>query len=266
MSALRKLSRNGLVALAEALESKRVHPPYSQSLVRKYVPGNIHAEVAEELQKLSEAGMKPEHIALLARLLSDERASAQSVSDRVELVWSGMEEMGTTSRDTSVIVKELFRSAKKSVLVSSFVVDVGEKARSLFGPLAEKMDNDATLSVSLYLNVQRSFKDETAEAELLRRFADSFRTKVWPGERLPVVYHDPRSLAVGGKTRACLHAKCVVIDQERAFVTSANFTEAAQERNLEAGVLIADPTVGKALQTQFDSLVVSGVLKRVPGL
>ncbi|WP_309744892.1 hypothetical protein [Chamaesiphon sp. OTE_20_metabat_361] len=32
---------------------------------------------------------------------------------------------------------------------------------------------------------------------------------------------------MGGRTRACLHAKCVVIDEEYLLVTSANFTEAA---------------------------------------
>lgn len=34
-----------------------------------------------------------------------------------------------------------------------------------------------------------------------------------------------------------MHAKCVVVDGRRVFVSSANFTEAAQERNVEIGVL-----------------------------
>jgi len=56
-----------------------------------------------------------------------------------------------------------------------------------------------------------------------------------------------------------------VVDKERALVTSANFTQAAQERNIEAGVLIAEPSVANALQVQFETLVEDAVLKRVPG-
>jgi phosphatidylserine/phosphatidylglycerophosphate/cardiolipin synthase-like enzyme len=56
------------------------------------------------------------------------------------------------------------------------------------------------------------------------------------------------------------------VDEERLFVTSANFTEAAHERNIEAGVLIADPVAAKAMRSQFESLVDRKILRRVPGL
>ena len=100
----------------------------------------------------------------------------------------------------------------------------------------------------------------------LREFADTFRQKVWPGERLPDVFYDPQSLASEGKKRASLHAKCIVIDEDRALITSANFTEAAHERNIEAGAVITDTILSRALKAQFDTLVDHGVLKRVPGL
>jgi phosphatidylserine/phosphatidylglycerophosphate/cardiolipin synthase-like enzyme len=65
---------------------------------------------------------------------------------------------------------------------------------------------------------------------------------------------------------ACLHAKCVVVDEERLLITSANFTEAAHERNIEAGVLMRDRVVARAIRSQFEMLVVQGRLERVPGL
>jgi phosphatidylserine/phosphatidylglycerophosphate/cardiolipin synthase-like enzyme len=45
-----------------------------------------------------------------------------------------------------------------------------------------------------------------------------------------------------------------VVDEERLFVTSANFTEAAHERNIEAGVLIADPVAAKAMRSALRSV------------
>jgi len=54
--------------------------------------------------------------------------------------------------------------------------------------------------------------------------------------------------------------------RERLLVTSANFTEAAHERNIEAGVLLADLVAARAMRTQFETLVAKNILRRVPGL
>ena len=52
----------------------------------------------------------------------------------------------------------------------------------------------------------------------------------------------------------------MVVDDERALVTSANFTEAAHDRNIEAGVLLDDPRQASALRRRFDALIRRGVL------
>jgi phosphatidylserine/phosphatidylglycerophosphate/cardiolipin synthase-like enzyme len=64
---------------------------------------------------------------------------------------------------------------------------------------------------------------------------------------------------------ASLYAKCIVIDNEIAFVTSANFTEWAQERNLEAGVLIRDEGFARSLRNQFEALIAASRLRLLPG-
>jgi phosphatidylserine/phosphatidylglycerophosphate/cardiolipin synthase-like enzyme len=53
----------------------------------------------------------------------------------------------------------------------------------------------------------------------------------------------------------------VVIDDERLFVTSANFTEAAESRDIEVGVTIVDPTAARATAAQFDALTAAGVFR-----
>jgi phosphatidylserine/phosphatidylglycerophosphate/cardiolipin synthase-like enzyme len=67
-------------------------------------------------------------------------------------------------------------------------------------------------------------------------------------------------------SQATDHAKCIVVDDSSAFVSSATFTEAAQERNIEAGVLVNDPAFARALRDQFESLAQAGLLVRLPGL
>ena len=98
----------------------------------------------------------------------------------------------------------------------------------------------------------------------MRRFAENFVENEWPGTRLPRVYYDPRSLKPTPATASALHAKCVVVDGLQALVTSANFTEAAQTRNVELGLLVDDRAVAGRIEEHFRSLIRNGFLERLP--
>jgi len=175
-------------------------------------------------------------------------------------VATGPEAAGVALRDTAVVVWELFATARQSVLAVGYAVHQG---RQVFRALAKRMDQRSTLDVRLCLDVQRRWGDSTPAEELARRFAERFRTREWPGARLPAVYYDPRSLALNGKSRASLHAKCVVVDRQVAFVSSANFTEAAQERNIEVGVLMRVPALAEQISRHFQALIEAGVLREI---
>ena len=266
MSALRRLSRPAMEGLAAALDSGRVGDGFQSAALRRVVPEKLVGQMREELRELGGDGFSRAQIARMLRLLAEERGASQAIADRVELVWSGTDPKLGSNRDTAVVVQELFREARRRVLIASYALDSGAKSAALFGALAARMDDEPELKVRLFANVHRKHGDDTAESVLLREFAESFREKVWPGERLPDVFFDPRSLAVSGAKRACLHAKCIVVDDSRALVTSANFTEAAHERNIEAGAVVADKVIARALKAQFEVLVDRGALVRVPGL
>src|SRR5947208_2498686 len=110
-----------------------------------------------------------------------------------------------------------------------------------------------SLSVRLFLDIQRPHGDTTSSPELIRRFAARFRSHQWPKDRpLPEVFFDPRSLETDSERRACLHAKCVVVDGKDVFVSSANFTEAAQQRNIEIGLLIHSAEVATRVIQYFN--------------
>jgi phosphatidylserine/phosphatidylglycerophosphate/cardiolipin synthase-like enzyme len=120
------------------------------------------------------------------------------------------------------------------------------------------------LQVRMFLDVQRSHGDTTASSELVQRFKHRFKTQQWPQDRpLPHVFYDPRSLAVDDEKRACLHAKCIVVDGEAVFISSANFTEAAQERNIEVGLLVKSCRLAEQLVLHFDTLLAANLLMPV---
>ena len=133
------LSRPTLVNLAVALETDRLSPPFSTSNLANYIPAALNRNIVDELNRLNVMGVHSQHIAYTLRLLAEERSTSQAVSDaygglrlRIDLVWTGPEIAGSQSRDTGVVVRELFSTAKISVLISSFAIDKRQKARELF--------------------------------------------------------------------------------------------------------------------------------------
>ena len=49
------------------------------------------------------------------------------------------------------------------------------------------------------------------------------------------------------------------------LVTSDNFTQAAHERNIEAGVL-SDRVLAMSMRSQFETLIIKKILCRNPGI
>ena len=74
-----------------------------------------------------------------------------------------------------------------------------------------------------------------------------------------IVNVTPDSFFDGGRfcdpQRAVAHAKCVVADNRYLFVSSANFTEASQNRNLEAGVLVDSTTLAAKMVEFLEGLI-----------
>ena len=77
------------------------------------------------------------------------------------------------------------------------------------------------------------------------------------------MYYDPRALDLEGPG-GVLHAKAVVADDEKVFITSANLTEAAWDRNIELGVLIRDRTFALIIGGFLQSLIDRDLLKPLP--
>ena len=123
--------------------------------------------------------------------------------------------------------------------------------------IADELLNRASVAANRHTNT-------TTASDLVRRFAERFTEHQWPkGLPRPALFYDPRSLAMSADKRASLHAKCVIVDRREVFVSSANFTEAAHERNIEVGLLIHSRTLAERLVRHFEALLAEGVLKPV---
>lgn len=243
--------------LVNALKTQLLVAPYEEAAVRSALGGDAAAaDVGDALRRLNDRGIPGSAVALALEAAS----SAVADTPRSDLVWSGPEVPGLHARDTRRVYEELVASAERSLWVSTYAYYDGPRA---FKSLAARMEAVFQLQVTLLLNIQRRSEDAAAPEQLVVRFAERFWRHDWPGSREPAVFYDPRSLephAPGG----ILHAKAVIADEEAAFVTSANLTEAAFDRNIEVGVLTRDRALAVSLARHFGTLIERGLLLPLP--
>ncbi|MDQ3264460.1 MAG: DISARM system phospholipase D-like protein DrmC [Myxococcota bacterium] len=171
----------------------------------------------------------------------------------VELVWTGPEAKVSTARDTAVIVRALLRSAKRLVVIGGYRFDHGAE---LLAPLHEAMSTRG-VRACIFIDVPSGGLPPRERAQ---QAVDQFFASNWPFPSQPEVYVDGRALSGAWVN---LHAKCVVVDESTTLVTSANFTQAGQTRNVEVGVLIEDPALASSLAGQWIRGVLSGHFVRL---
>jgi len=260
ISAMLTLETSSLRALADALDRGELVIPTVLNL-QPYCPTSQVQKLLDEIKTAEAKGLTSPGLSILLKTLVADRERQSARETAADLVWSGPNLAGDFTRDTRIVVHELFRKARKRVLVSTYALYQGV---DLFLPLNETMEAHPELKVALYLDITRGDNDLT-DGQVLTQFREKFQKENWPWTSVPEVYYYPRSLEkVGGGKRACLHAKTVVVDGRDVFLTSANLTEAAQQRNIEAGVVLKSPAFANRLTCHFEALVKQGHLVRLP--
>ncbi len=162
--------------------------------------------------------------------------------EKIELVWTGVSTPLVPTRRTEQVLLETIDAAERKLFLVSYVAyDVDSIVEALRKAVRRGVKVEILLeSTSDYggrisMDSIASFKREVPEAILY-----------WWNE-----------------SGASVHAKCVVSDGRVAFVTSANLTGAAMERNMELGVKIEGGDIPRRLHEHLDALVTVGAIERV---
>lgn len=240
--------------LVRGLDTGALAVPYSAPALQMTL-GRPDPEALAALDRLAARGIRGRAAAEWIRSLN----RAVEPAARPDLVWSGPEVPGVPARDTRRVYEELFTSASRSLWAASYAYFDG---RSVFDLLSRRMQNVPELRVTLLLNIHRRRNDTSRPDEVVRRFASRFWKEDWPGVARPAVFYDPRSVEPG--VRGVLHAKTVVADEERVFVTSANFTAAAQDDNIELGLLVRSRILALGVVRHLQGLIHRGLLRSLP--
>ena len=257
---LHELTTGSLKALRDSLSSGPLSHALSRGELQQII-GVASQETMEYLQSLVDEGFRPKQISLLIEAILTGRQSDLPLSHILDLVISGPDVQGMPMGDTGASMHALVSTATESVCLVGYAIYGG---RNIFKQLAARMEELPELEVKFLLNVPRH-PTNTSEASLIAlKFAHDFREKEWPGQRLPQIYYDPRSLETDSTRRASLHAKCVIVDRKEALITSANFTDAARNRNIEVGLCLRQSEMVRRLAVYFEALIANNVLVRIP--
>jgi len=155
-----------------------------------------------------------------------------------------------------VVLKNLVKGARKRVVLAGYSF---KDAQSVLRPLQEVMVQHG-VEVHFFVDIPQTKQVQADEEAYGQKHLHEFLEANWPfSSPPPALYCHKRALRPGYGAEFCsLHAKCVAVDSSRAFVSSANFTLAGQNRNIETGVLLDDPGFAQQLDRQLMSLVEGG--------
>jgi phosphatidylserine/phosphatidylglycerophosphate/cardiolipin synthase-like enzyme len=164
----------------------------------------------------------------------------------VELVWTGPTTRFVPTRRTEQVLLDLIAGANTELFLVSFVAyDV----RSVVTAMNEAASRSVRLRVLLEASTNRGGTLNYDAAAAMRGRVPTAELFTWRDKPEPFV---------DGK----VHAKVAVVDGSRAFITSANLTGHALEKNMEAGVLINGGPVPRTLSDHLQALIDVGVLRR----
>jgi phosphatidylserine/phosphatidylglycerophosphate/cardiolipin synthase-like enzyme len=225
--------------------------PFTPAGLQRVLGKHTNPNLAEWLNAVANDGCSPGSMGLWLDALAETYERTHPVEHAVQLVTTAPSGDAAVHRDTAVVVQDLLRRAKKSVLISTYGIYGG---REIFRELAQRMNDQPGLTGRLFVDLGQ---------KAIPEFLQFFREHNWPEDsRLPEIFSHIRPVTSASES-SVLHAKCVVIDSEELLMTSANFTDAAHYRNVEAGVLVRSHSIAEQITRFFDGLVRQAFCVRV---
>lgn len=162
----------------------------------------------------------------------------------IELVWTGPSSTLVATRKTEQALLQVIEAARARLFITSFVAyDVA----SVLNGLRKALERGVRVSLLL----------EASEAHGGGVSIDGLgKMKVALPEAKLFSWIEKGDGFAGGK----VHAKVAVADESFCFVSSANLTGHAMEKNMEAGVLIRGGAMPRNLHRHLEALVTTHVI------
>jgi cardiolipin synthase len=187
-------------------------------------------------------------------------ATLIGTAESIDLVWTGPKTGLIPTRNTEQAIREVIDEARKSLFIVSYVF---YNASSIVDGLNGATNRGVSVRILLESSTDHGGAVLGDGLAAMHRAVPDAELYIW----------NPTEKAVSaGSLTAAVHAKCAVADHRIAFVTSANLTSAAMERNMELGILVRGGTTPERLHNHLDALVYTRTIiswiepRRLPGV
>ncbi|MCX7584906.1 DISARM system phospholipase D-like protein DrmC [Phenylobacterium sp. 58.2.17] len=236
------LSPNKIEAIANRLQKGPVTDAEVPSLVATAPARRALWRLISAMDRTSSSDL------VRGMLLGAARANAAARdATSIELVWTGPTTSAVPTRRTEQVLLDVIGSAKEELFLVSFVA---YKVASVVDALNAAVRRGAAVQILIEASVGKG-------GSLDQDMIAAMRASV-PGATLLSWVNRPEPFSEGR-----VHAKLALADDEAAFVTSANITGYALEKNIEAGLLVRGTDVPKTLRAHLHGLVATKVLSVV---
>jgi len=169
--------------------------------------------------------------------------------EKIDMVWTGPSTGLVPSRRTEQVLLEVISMAKRNLFLVSFIAyDIDD----IMMALQDAIERNVRLHILLESSKEHGGKVDIDSIETFSAKVPAANIYVWHPEEK-------------GQNRwsGTVHAKCAVADGCLAFITSANLTGAAMERNMELGVLVRGGNLPDRLARHLEALIKTDIIKKV---
>ncbi|WP_314442244.1 DISARM system phospholipase D-like protein DrmC [Massilia timonae] len=182
---------------------------------------------------------------LASMLIAASHAYAKAASEQsIELVWTGPTTPFVSARRTEQALLQIINSAEQMLFITSFVAyDVSTIVKAL------NVAKARGVSITMLLESSQNHGG-SINIDVIGKMRD-----LVPGAKIYAWRNKTGEFADGR-----VHAKVAVADSRFCFMTSANLTGYAMERNMEAGVLISGGRIPKLLADHLGLLVSTKII------
>lgn len=163
----------------------------------------------------------------------------------IELVWTGPSSQLVATRKTEQALLEVIDAATERLFITSFVA---YNVSAIMSALRFAADRGVQISMLLESSDKHGGGVTVDAIAYMRTALPSARVYFW---------RDKDESFAGGK----VHAKVAVCDGTLCFISSANLTGHAMEKNMEAGVLIRGGPLPSRLHDHLEALATIKVVK-----
>ena len=162
--------------------------------------------------------------------------------EKIELVWTGEATSLVSTRKTEQVLLETIEAARNKLFIVSYVA----------------------YDVDSIVTAIRSAVKRGVKVEILMESTSDYGGRISMDSIALFKREIPEAIVYWwNESGASVHAKCAVSDGEVAFVTSANLTGAAMEKNMELGIKILGGDIPRRLHDHLEALVTTRKIERV---